>query len=302
MRKILCSLCLILPISLIGKVYDCFTFFNEVEVLKIRLEELFDVVDHFVIVEGTKTFTGKDKPLYFSESIDDFEKYKSKIIHIVVDQFPAETSDANKNHWVREELSRNSILRGLQQCELDDIIFISDLDEIPNRNSVVEIKEYFSKLSEGQRKSRKRIRENKLVCSLDMRLFMFQLNRENPMGWLGGSKAVPYWLVKKYSPWGIKIFHHSHNNLHIVRNAGWHFNTIGDKEWCLNKWLSVGPLYDAEPYLQDLKKNEAELEKVYQHHVNSQTSPIPIDSTFPKHIVENLDYYSSIGWIAELED
>jgi len=291
-----------MPLSLIGQIYDCFTFFNETQVLKIRLEELYDVVDHFVIVEGTQTFTGKDKPLYFAESISEFDKYRDKIIHIIVDDFSPTTSDANKDHWVREELSRNSILKGLNQCSIDDIIFISDLDEIPSKTSVLEIKNYFDKMGEKQRRTRKRIKEVDLVCSLDVRLFMFQLNRENPIGWLGGSKAAPYWIIKKHTPWGIKFFHHSHNDLHIIRNAGWHFNTIGDKEWCLNKWLSVGPLFDMEKYLLGLGRNDEELQRVFQQHVDSQTTPVPIDDTYPKHIRDNLDYYYSIGWIAELEE
>lgn len=67
------------------KIYDCFTFFNEIELLKIRFEELYNVVDKFVLVEATQTFTGEPKELFFLKNKNLFSKYEDKIIHVVVD-------------------------------------------------------------------------------------------------------------------------------------------------------------------------------------------------------------------------
>ncbi|MGN1154356.1 MAG: glycosyl transferase GT17 family protein, partial [Candidatus Gastranaerophilaceae bacterium] len=106
-------------------IYDCFTFFNELDLLEIRLNVLNDYVDKFVLVESTKTFTGMDKPLYYKENKERFSHFNDKIIHIVLDETP------NEYAWHNECIQRNSISKGLTNCNDDDIILISDLDEIP---------------------------------------------------------------------------------------------------------------------------------------------------------------------------
>ncbi len=70
------------------KIYDCFAFFNELDILRIRIEELKDVVDKFILVEATKTHSGNPKPLYYQEFIHEFAEYQDKIIHYVVDDMP----------------------------------------------------------------------------------------------------------------------------------------------------------------------------------------------------------------------
>ena len=66
-------------------IYDCFCFFNELDLLKIRLEELKNVVDKFVLVESTRTFAGRTKPLYFQEYRHEFDEYADKMIYYLVD-------------------------------------------------------------------------------------------------------------------------------------------------------------------------------------------------------------------------
>ena len=111
-------------------VYDCFPFFNELELLELRLNELDGIVDKFVLVEATKTQTGLPKPLYFAENRARFDAFANKIIHIIVDDMPS--GDGTRAHWVRERLQRNSIAKGLVNCNPQDIIMVSDVDEIPN--------------------------------------------------------------------------------------------------------------------------------------------------------------------------
>ncbi len=114
-------------------IYDCFTFFNELDLLELRLNILNEVVDKFVIVEGTKTFTGNDKPLNFKENENRYEKFKDKIIYIVFDDYPE-----NDNPWIYESLQRNAIAKGLKNCNDNDIILISDLDEIISPDAIKE--------------------------------------------------------------------------------------------------------------------------------------------------------------------
>jgi beta-1,4-mannosyl-glycoprotein beta-1,4-N-acetylglucosaminyltransferase len=111
------------------KIYDCFTFFNELDLLEMRLNILNNYVDYFVLVEATKTFSGKPKELYYLKNKEKFNKFSHKIIHITVDDMP-EIKDNNR--WELESFQRNAIIRGLTNCQSDDVILISDIDEIPD--------------------------------------------------------------------------------------------------------------------------------------------------------------------------
>ncbi len=115
-------------------VYDCFTFYNELDLLEIRLATLDDVVDRFVIVEATKTHRGVPKRLNFKENEARFSRFKEKIIYIAVDDFPSPEEhyiNSRSDDWTLENWQRHCICRGLTQCKPDDIIIVSDLDEIP---------------------------------------------------------------------------------------------------------------------------------------------------------------------------
>lgn len=70
-------------------VYDCFSFFNELDLLEIRLNTLDSIVDKFILVESTLTHTGNQKPLFYAENKSRFKKFNDKIIHIIVDEFPS---------------------------------------------------------------------------------------------------------------------------------------------------------------------------------------------------------------------
>ena len=109
------------------RVYDCFQFYNEFDVLEIRLAELDPLVDHFVLVEATHTHTGKPKPLHFTENRKRYERYAHKIIHVVIDDLPLD----DPSHFARDIHQREAILRGLGGAQPDDRILFSDCDEIP---------------------------------------------------------------------------------------------------------------------------------------------------------------------------
>jgi beta-1,4-mannosyl-glycoprotein beta-1,4-N-acetylglucosaminyltransferase len=113
-------------------VYDCFTFFNEHDLLEIRLNTLDSVVDYFVIVEANRTFTNMPKEFEFYNNRNRFKSFEKKIIHIMVDDFPEYSGDP----WVFERFQRNAIMRGLKDCKQDDTIIISDVDEIPAPKAV----------------------------------------------------------------------------------------------------------------------------------------------------------------------
>ena len=115
-------------------VYDCFQFFNELDILKLRMHVLNDVVDKFVISEATVTFSGEKKPLYFQENREMFQEFENKIIHKVVDDTPMDTSA-----FMRDSHQKCAVARGLEGAKDDDIVIFSDVDEIPNPEAVKKV-------------------------------------------------------------------------------------------------------------------------------------------------------------------
>ena len=112
-----------------NKIYDCFIFNNETDLLEIRLNILNDYVDHFVIIESSETFTGLKKKLSFN--VENYPKFKNKIIYGIINKFPN-----NGTAWENESYQRNYILKLLEGANLEDFIMISDLDEIPNLENI----------------------------------------------------------------------------------------------------------------------------------------------------------------------
>lgn len=126
------------------KIVDGFTFYNEFQLLSYRLHLLYDVVDFFIIVEATHTFMGTPKPLLYKENAHLFDKFKSKIIHVVVDNLPFLIPDVQKGEqWLNEKFQRNCIDIGIKHLSLqpEDLIMITDVDEIPDPRTLNAIKQ-----------------------------------------------------------------------------------------------------------------------------------------------------------------
>ena len=124
------------------KIVDCFLFYNEIELLIYRLNTLETIVDYFILVESRFTFTGRPKPLYYEENKLLFERFKDKIIHIVVDDCIYKYPDIrDPQQWENEIFQRNCISKGINRLELNesDLILISDVDEIPDPNTLKNI-------------------------------------------------------------------------------------------------------------------------------------------------------------------
>ena len=148
------------------KIYDCFLFFNELDLLEIKLHELYDHVDYFVLVEAKETFRGQGKQLYFHQNQDRFSKFLDKIIHVKVE----ERLQTN-NPWDREFFQRNQILRGLKDCYDDDIVIIEDLDEIVRASKLPEIVTL--------------LQNNQTFVTCGQTIYTYYLNRQGHTGWHG---------------------------------------------------------------------------------------------------------------------
>ena len=103
------------------KIFDCFTYFNEDHVLELRLNILNDHVDFFVICEAKEDHRGKTKKLNFN--IDNFSKFKKKIIYLAIDKF-----ENCKRTWDRQNYQRNYLIKGLSNAMPEDYILFSDVE------------------------------------------------------------------------------------------------------------------------------------------------------------------------------
>ena len=203
-------------------VYDCFQFFNELDMLKIRLNVMSPIVDKFVISEATETFSGLKKPLYYEENKEMFAEFADKIIHVVVDDTPeGYTHD-------RDTFQKNAVTRGLKDCTDEDIIIFSDLDEIPNPEKIKEILKDFQ--------------EDK-IYHFAQRLFYCYLNMEEVSGnllsyagefegverkkWIG-SKMCSYKLLREQNLMLGELRFPERKEIGIrVEDGGWHFGYMG---------------------------------------------------------------------------
>jgi beta-1,4-mannosyl-glycoprotein beta-1,4-N-acetylglucosaminyltransferase len=204
-------------------VYDCFQFFNELDMLKIRLNVLSPVVDKFVISEATETFSGLKKPLYYEENKEMFAEFEDKIIHVVVDDTPEGGTHE------RDTFQKNAVTRGLKDCTDEDIIIFSDLDEIPNPNKIKEI-------------INNDFKEDK-IYHFAQRLFYCYLNMEEVSGnllsyagefegvehkkWIG-TKMLSYKLLREQNLLLGELRFPERKEIGIrVEDGGWHFGYMG---------------------------------------------------------------------------
>ena len=217
-------------------VYDCFIFYNELDLLEIRLNELNNVVDKFVLVEASRTFQNNTKPFFFEDNKERFAKFLDKIIHIKITKYPFFIPIINPfSPWKLEFFQRDSILKGLVNCNLDDVVLISDVDEIPN--SIV-LKQ---SLDKGISK----------IYGLKMDMFMYFLNNkliydegsnmtkeEAKDGIWHCTALLPYKLLKKRPHKLRKIIMRTKRRgelYEIIANAGWHFTYVGGVKKIIQK-------------------------------------------------------------------
>ncbi len=293
------------------KTYDCFTFFNELDLLKMRLNILNDYVDFFVLVESNKTHSGKSKDLVFERNKNQFSDFSHKIIHIIVDDMP-ELKDTNR--WVLENFQRNAIMRGLTKCDASDLILISDLDEIPNPAKIKEVKKILIKKSAqngliyqtyqhfkrlvyklSQNSTIKKYLEyftpkSAKTVSFKQNLYYYYINGFINTDWLG-SKAVLYKDL-------ISCFHSSPQEIREVRPknsipaGGWHFSYLLTPEQISEKIKSFAHSeFDKKEFtgIEAIKNNIANGKDLFGR--NENITYVKIDSSYPKWILDNVDNY-----------
>jgi hypothetical protein len=262
------------------KVYDCFTFFNELDLLEIRLQELYDVVDYFVIAESNMSHSGKPKEYTLLENMARFEQWSDKIRRIAVDDMPV-----TDNSWVREKFQRDALNRGLTDVENDDLIIISDLDEIPRADIIEMIKEdenqyerYVLQVPLFRYKFNflkwyQPVINNQMIVTRAHVFTNPERERDYTHAWLPPAPDVVY-----------------------LEHAGWHFSYLGDDKNAVHKLQNFAHTEQNVPEIVDVFSidrmiadkcgpNPKDLER-FEH--------VVLDDYFPKCVVDNQDKYKDL--------
>jgi beta-1,4-mannosyl-glycoprotein beta-1,4-N-acetylglucosaminyltransferase len=246
---------------------DCFPFFNELDLLEIRLNELSKVVDVFILTEATITHQGDKKPLYFEENKSRFSEFN--IHHIIVDDYPGvDTSDS----WAVEKYQRNcgrDYIRNKMQPKATDIILYSDLDEIPNAERVKE-----AAATDGWEFARARmpIYYYYMNCICETKLWY-------PARWIKGSRFGRKKVLRKGRQFD-----------RTFKNSGWHFSYLGDIKYKLDAFAHLKysrPPFNTPEHIKRVKANHTDIFN------RGYTFKIIQDLSFlPKYVLQNKKRFS----------
>lgn len=263
-------------------IYDTFLFHSEFELLDIRLHELGDVVDKFVLVESTKTFKGDDKPLYFDENKYLFKDYLDKIIHVTIldsPDFDPDDKVPGESGGGIDRFQRNCVMRGLTGCNDNDVIIIADADEIVRR-------EVLKNISLTDRR----------IYNMRFRLYYYYLNTYFERFWREVC-ILKYSKLKTFPfPHAIKLGYRRWRP--IDGDCGWHFSYLGSAEKVKEKinwyWYIDTPAINNIDNIQDCIKN---LRSVNPYsHLRGQTMKIDDISYLPKYVQDNQDKFKPYFW------
>ena len=259
------------------KIFDCTTFYSEHLMMDIRFNVLNEKVDKFIVVESKYSHSGKEKNLNFD--INNYKKFKDKIVYLVIDNEPDDIiKDENKitsetkriNSLKRIEQSYNCMLDGIKNASENDLIILSDNDEIPNLQS------------NQFRKSKKKIIIFKQL------FFYYKFNLlYDAMFWYG-SKACKKkhllsmsWLRnlknKNYPLWRFDTLFSKtrYSNVDIIEDGGWHFTNLKKPEELYEKMKNFGHHNEFDESglkIEDLKKKIDNQELFYDHFADQKKS------------------------------
>jgi hypothetical protein len=276
-------------------IYDCFTFFNELELLELRLHELDSVVDRFVLVESTRSHSNQPKPLYFEDNKSQFERFLPKIEHIVVSNFPTSVQD----RWVLENFQREAIMRGLRNCRPEDVVIVSDIDEVVSAQAVIDYKD-----KPGVKFFRQRLYYYFLNCNCvgsvwDRAKMVFFRDLRSPQ-WLrdypGPSIPNPTRRQKKWAKFQHKLSQALGTEDIFIDQGGWHFSYLGGVDRIKLKIHSFAHAeYDSPEFLESerLLQIIERGEDLYGRK-DQQYKFVPLDHTFPHHLLEHTDRFQAM--------
>ena len=271
------------------KIFDTFTFYNELDLLELRMNILGDTVDYFVINEATITFTGKKKPLYFAENKERFKKWEDKIIHHVLDDnnetlekywkdVPYHRSMMEDDiyklplHYQRACFHKDSAIYALlDHAQDDDIILTSDADEIANPEAIKAIDEWFDP-------------SNHYV--LKGPVYYYYLNLLCEKEWMGTRVST----MKMLKTMSVDKLRQSHQDAWKVEDGSWHWSFFGDADTVRAKMDAYEHQENNLPQFRDSMEERIEkgIDPFGRDYLYTP-QVVPIDDTFPEYIIQNKD-------------
>lgn len=227
-------------------VFDAFYFNNELDVLEIRLNILDKYVNKFILVEASETFSGVPKPLYYLENKERFAKWNHKIQHYIAEPEDfikmakaSPNTGAGEHYWVREFAQKESLQNVLKGLNDEDVVFISDVDEIWRMHPSI----------------------GDAIYKPIQLPYIYYLNQRTDESWYGwtGTIATKYKNIKNACINHLRT--DSMTEYEVVENGGWHFNSIGGRE--KKQQAFQHPVYENDVEWKrreiNMRKDESEL-------------------------------------------
>ncbi len=252
------------------KVYDCFTFYNEFELLELRLKSLWDTVDYFILVEADRNHNNQSKPFYFGERIAEFKEFLPKIRHIPIRM---NVEYKGVGDWTLENAQRNGIMYGLTDSAPDDLIFISDVDEFPAPDIIQRINENNVQLI-SQCPITPPLADGRMLtvpCQILVPTMIFleysPIAMQQKFHWyyFDWLNVSVFWqgtvIAKRKNMPSPQKLRDLRNFLPRVPNGGWHFTNMGGVERVIKKMVST---VDSN---EDVVKSEGKL--IEENHIRN---------------------------------
>lgn len=245
-------------------IIDTTLFNNEFDMLDIRLALTQHYVDRWVICEGNRTMSGRPKPFYLSDNMGRYAHWGDRIRVVQLDIPETWTN------WDIENGQRSALLQGYKDCDANDIVMHSDLDEVLNPelwDGIVELLEQSAK---------------PVTCTLDMYIYRFDQRVDRK--WTGNVVAKKHMFedpckLYKGLQSGVGHAQKKKDRSHCVQfphSAGWHWGWMGDDELIKSKaWSCIETQNrDADQMLESFRKLDGSA-------INHKTTTHLVDPAYP---------------------
>ena len=273
-------------------IFDCIPFFNELDILKLRMEIMDPYVDYFVLEESTVTFSGEDKRMIFAQNRRMFDKFKDKIRYVAVTDSPMSGVTTHE----RDKYQKNQLIRALTDCKPEDIIIFSDVDEIPNPDVLMQVIEHFDATKIYH------LAQRMFYCFLDMEEIsgnLLSITGEFPgvekKQWLG-TKICSFGNLPKEGIVYLREVSPTDERSVRVADGGWHFGYMGgDGERDVVKRIGIKVQaaahqeYNSKRYLNEAVDRLLCGEDIFDR--NAKFVRVEIDASYPAYLREHQEEY-----------
>lgn len=276
------------------KVVDVFPFFNELDILEIRLNVLDPYVDCFILSEATKTFSGLEKPLYYQENKERFEKFNHKIIHNIVE----DTTPPELHPYQRDVFQKDNIKKVILDNVSDqDVIIWSDVDEVPNPEAIQGLESYFEQDAIFHFAQENCMGYLNLVeVGGIIRAMTTDWDYEDRPRWLG-TKVFGKSILEKYTLSELRSKQEIEKNYRIFP-GGWHWSYVGSEGLSVEERVlkKIECAAHSELNNDQIKQNVARVkdnkDPLGRDYAVYQT--VPVDNSYPQYILNNKEKFASL--------